>query len=108
MSLSNGRKPREIYVDRGKQFISKAFDRICEKNEIRLIVGRPYNPKARGKLEGFHKILYKELISQVQFKDLEHAQQEIDLFRDYYNNKRLQGGIGYVPPVRRYNKIQKQ
>lgn len=104
IALSNGRVPREIYVDKGRQFISKAFRRICVDNNIKLIVGRPFNPKARGKIEGFHKILWKELISQVHFEDLEHAQKEIDKFREYYNNKRPQGGIGYIPPVERYNK----
>ncbi|MDI6916780.1 MAG: DDE-type integrase/transposase/recombinase [Thermoplasmatales archaeon] len=99
-----GRKPRDIYVDRGKQFISNAFKLICKEKGIRLIIGRPYNPKARGKIEGFHKILYKELISQVQFRDLEHTQQEVDKFRKYYNNKRPHGGIAYIPPPRRYNK----
>jgi transposase InsO family protein len=103
-ALSNGRTPREIYVDRGKQFISKVFRKVCEDNHVKLIVGRPFNPKARGKIEGFHKILWKELISQVHFRDLEHAQKEIDKFREYYNNKRPQGGIGYIPPARRYNK----
>lgn len=103
-ALSNGRTPREIYVDRGKQFISKAFRKICKDNNIKLIIGRPFNPKARGKIEGFHKILWKELISQVHFVDLEHAQKETDKFRGYYNNKRPQGGIGYIPPTKRYNK----
>lgn len=103
-ALSNGRTPREIYVDRGKQFISNAFRRLCDESGIKLIVGRPFNPKARGKIEGFHKIAYRELISQVHFRSLEHAQQEIDKFREYYNNRRPQGGIGYIPPARRYNK----
>lgn len=107
-ALSNGRTPREIYVDRGKQFISKVFHKICDDSKIKLIVGRPFNPKARGKIESFHKILWKELISQVHFKDLEHAQKEIDKFREYYNNKRPQGGIGYIPPTKRYNKTKKE
>jgi len=46
----------------------------------------------------------KKLITQVQFRDLEHAQQEIDKFREYYNNKRPHGDIAYTPPARRYNK----
>ncbi len=62
-----------VYVDKGRQFISKAFRRICVDNNIKLIVGRSFNPKAKGKIEGFHKILWKELISQVHFRDLEHA-----------------------------------
>lgn len=107
-ALSNGRTPREIYVDRGRQFISNVFRKLCEDNNIKLIIGRPFNPKARGKIEGFHKILWKELITQVHFRDLEHAQQEIDKFRRYYNNKRPHGGINYEQPVKRYNNPSKQ
>jgi len=47
-ALSTGRKPEALYVDNGRGFIAKSFRSFCEKNEIKLIVGRPYNPKARG------------------------------------------------------------
>jgi len=102
MALAKGRIPASIYVDNGKQFIGKDFREFCLEHGIKLIIGRPFNPKARGKVEGFHKILHKELIAQVWFRDLGHAQAELDKFRDYYNNKRPQGGIGYNPPSTRY------
>lgn len=103
-ALAKGRTPASIYVDNGKQFIGHDFREFCLEQGIKLIVGRPFNPKARGKVEGFHKILHKELINQVWFRDLKHAQEELDRFRDYYNNKRPQGGIGYHPPSTRYLK----
>jgi len=102
IALSNGRIPGAIYVDKGRQFISNVFRKLCDESSIKLIIGRPFNPRARGKIEGFHKILWKELISQVHFRDLKHAQQEIDKFRKYYNNKRPHGGINYEQPVKRY------
>jgi transposase InsO family protein len=101
-ALAKGRIPDSVYVDNGKQFIGRDFREFCLDSGIKLIVGRPFNPRARGKVEGFHKILHKELINQVWFRDLNHAQDELDKFRDYYNNKRPQGGIGYNPPVSRY------
>jgi transposase InsO family protein len=101
-ALAGGRLPASVYVDNGRQFTGNDFREFCREQGIKLIVGRPFNPKARGKVEGFHKILHKELISQVWFRDLNHAQEELDKFRGYYNNKRPQGGIGYKPPSSRY------
>ena len=68
--MKTGRKPRALYVDNGRRFIAKKFREFCEREGIRLIVGRPYNPKARGKIEAFFKIMYRELISQVVFSEL--------------------------------------
>lgn len=103
-ALATGRKPVALYVDNGKQFIAKAFRSFCEKNEIKLIVGRPYNPRARGKIEAFFKIMYRELISQVMFSDLDHAQLELSRFQGKYNKVRRHGGIGWVVPAERYFK----
>jgi transposase InsO family protein len=101
-ALATGRKPKALYVDNGRQFIAKAFRQFCEDNGIKLIVGRPYNPKARGKIEAFFKIMYRELISQVVFSDLDHAQLELNRFQGKYNKVRRHGGIGWVVPAERY------
>jgi len=31
-------------------------------------------------------------------------QEQINKFRNYYNNKSLHGRISYIPPAKRYNK----
>lgn len=103
-ALAIDRKPNALYVDNGRQFIAKAFRGFCEKNGIKLIVGRPYNPRARGKIEAFFKIMYRELISQVTFCDLDHAQLELSRFQGKYNKVRRHGGIGWVVPAERYFK----
>jgi len=100
--LKTGRKPGALYVDNGRQFTAKKFREFCERQGIRLIVGRPYNPKARGKIEAFFKIMYRELISQVMFSDLDHAQLELSRFQGKYNRVRRHGGIGWVTPAERY------
>jgi len=103
-ALKTGRKPRAIYVDNGRQFIAKSFREFCEKNDIKLIVGRPYNPQARGKIEAFFKIMYRELISQVMFSGLDHARLELSRFQGKYNTVRRHGGIGWIVPAERYFK----
>ncbi|GBE17448.1 integrase core domain protein [archaeon BMS3Abin16] len=106
-ALGTGRKPRAIYVDNGRQFIAKSFRQFCENNDIKLIVGRPYNPQGRGKIEAFFKIMHRELISQVVFSDLDHAHLELSRFRGKYNNVRRHGGIGWIVPAQRYFKEMK-
>ena len=40
-ALRTGRIPREIYLDNGKQFVSKVFKAEAQKNGIKLIFRRP-------------------------------------------------------------------
>ena len=58
-ALRKGRIPKSIYLDNGTQFISKLFKAEAEKYGIKLIFGRPYHPQGRGKIEGYHKIMYR-------------------------------------------------
>jgi transposase InsO family protein len=102
-ALRSGRRPKAVYVDNGTCFIAKDFKRFCERQEIRIIYGRPYNPKGRGKLERFHGALFRELISQKRFRSLSHFRREMWLFRRSYNKERLHGGIEWKTPAEVYN-----
>ena len=48
-ALRAGRIPREIYLDNGKQFVSKIFKAEAQKHGIKLIFGGLYNPRGRGR-----------------------------------------------------------
>lgn len=76
-ALRKGRKPREIYFDNGKQFISKTFKQEAAKQGIKLIYGKPHNPRGRGKIENYHRALYRELICLKEFKSLSHFRREL-------------------------------
>jgi transposase InsO family protein len=80
--LSDSKKtiPREIYIDNGKQFVSKVFKAGVQKHGIKLIFGRPYNPRRRGKIERYHKTLYQELITLKEFRSLSHFKRELCTF----------------------------
>lgn len=43
-ALRRGRIPKQIYLDNGKQFISRLFKAEAKKYDIKLIFGRPYHP----------------------------------------------------------------
>ena len=97
-ALKGGRKPRALYVDNGKCFIAADFRAFCREQKIRVIYGRPYNPRGRGKLERFHGTLTQELITRVRFASLAHCRRELWLYRRGYNKLRLHGGIEWRTP----------
>jgi putative transposase len=100
---SRGRTPRELYLDNGKQFIAKEFKREARSHGIRLIFGRPYHPRGRGKIESYHKVLWSELISQVRFESMPHFRRELKKFDKRYNNWRKSEALDWQTPASIYN-----
>jgi transposase InsO family protein len=102
-ALRAGRKPGQIYLDNGKQFIAKDFKAEAKKNGIKLIFGKPYNPRGRGKIEKYHGVLYQELICRKQFKSLSHFRRELWKFDQKYNHWRKQEALGWQTPASIYH-----
>lgn len=102
-ALKKGRLPREVYLDNGKQFIAKDFKAEARGHGIKLIYGKPYHPRGRGKIEGYHKALYRELITQVEFTSLSHFRAELRKFDRSYNEWRKQEIHGWQTPASVYN-----
>lgn len=101
-ALRNGRIPKQIYLDNGKQFVSKDFKKEAEKHGIKLIFGKPYHPRGRGKIEAYHKALYRELIAIKQFKSLSDFRKHLWNFDNQYNNWRKQESLGWQTPASIY------
>lgn len=102
-ALRKGRKPKQIYVDNGKQFIAKEFKQEARKHKIKLIYGKPHNPQGRGKIERYHKVLHQELISQITFESLSHFRQKLWKFDQQYNHWRKQQIHGWQTPASIYH-----
>lgn len=102
-ALHGGRTPREIYLDNGKQFIAKLFKEEARKHGIKLIYGKPYHPRGRGKIEKYHGKLYRELIAVKHFRSLSHFRKELRRFDYRYNNWRKQKPLGWQTPASVYH-----
>ena len=105
-ATKSGRKPKAIYVDNGSCFIAKEFRHFCEEHIIKVIYGRPYHPRGRGKLERFHGVLTQELVDRVRFRSLGHFRRELYPFHRRYNHVRLHVGIGWKTPAEVYNDLK--
>lgn len=101
-ALRAGRMPRAIYLDNGTQFIAKTFKAEAEKHKIKLIFGRPYHPRGRGKIEAYHKVLYRELISLKKFKSVSDFRKRLWKFDKMYNYWRKQQILGWQTPASVY------
>lgn len=102
-SLFKRRIPKQIYLDNGKQFVAKDFKNEAEKYGIKLIFGKPYHPRGRGKIEHYHKVLYRELITLKKFNSLSDFRKELWKFDQKYNNWRKQEILGWQTPASVYN-----
>jgi len=101
-ALRKKRKPRQIYLDNGKQFVAKVFKNKAKEYGIKLIFGKPYHPRGRGKIEKYHGKLYRELIAIKQFRSLAHFRRELWRFDRQYNNWRKQEPLGWQTPASVY------
>ena len=102
-ALSKGRIPREVYLDNAKQFTAKEFKAELSKYHIKPIYGKPYHPRGRGKIESYHKVLYRELITQVRFTSLSHFKRELRKFDRKYNCWRKHQGLAWKTPATVYS-----
>jgi transposase InsO family protein len=113
--LSHHGVPEQILTDNGKVFTGKlarkratvAFDRICLGNGIRHLLTAPYSPTTTGKIERLHKTMRKELFDGGRFTSIEAAQAELDAWVGHYNGDREHQAIGDVPPIRRFELVEK-
>jgi transposase InsO family protein len=80
-ALSNGRTPRQILSDHGTQYWSNdgpgRFTNFCERHGIEHIQGSIGKPTTQGKIERFFQTFQRYY---PRFDD-------VDRFREYYNNK---------------------
>jgi transposase InsO family protein len=86
------------YYRGGKVLLESELERlgIVFKNS------RPYHPQTCGKVERLHQTLKKFLAKQPPATTLEELQEQLDRFRDYYNNIRPHRALGGRTPLQAF------
>jgi putative transposase len=57
--------PLAIYVDQAKVYTAKQFDTICATLGIQRILGTPYYPEGRGKIERFFQFVQSDFLPEL-------------------------------------------
>ncbi|NOR83253.1 MAG: DDE-type integrase/transposase/recombinase [Ardenticatenales bacterium] len=58
-------RPLAIYVDQGKVYTSKQLNTICATLGIQRILGTPYYPEGRGKIERFFQFVQSDFLPEL-------------------------------------------
>ena len=92
-------KPKAIRSDNGPEFISHHYQQWAQKHGIKLLYIQPGNPQQNAYIERFNRTMRYELLNQILFESLEHAQIEATNWLWCYNNKRPHMSLGGFTPV---------
>ena len=86
------KNPLEIEVrnDNDKRFSAKIIQEFFKENHLNQVFTHPYTPQENGHIESFHGILSTHLKRRT-FWSIQELEQDLILFREKYNNKRLHG-----------------
>ncbi len=91
--------PEVIQCDQGTEFTSKALDHWAYWNQVKLDFSRPGKPTDNAVAESFLASLRRECLTLHWFADLEEAQEQLERWRDDYNNVRPHSSLGDLPPA---------
>ena len=87
----------EIRNDNDKRFSAKMVQDFFKENHLHQVFTHPYTPQENGHIESFHSILSKHL-KPYSFWSLSELEQNLILFYESYNNKRIHASIAYTSP----------
>jgi putative transposase len=94
--------PLIIRSDNGPQFTSHRFHIEVSKLKIEHERIPCKTPNKNAHIESYHRIMQDELFNRTEFRSYADAYQAVNKFVYDYNNKRLHGSLGDIPPAEYY------
>jgi len=98
-----------VMSDNGSEFKGSLkeehpFEVFCRELGVEHIYTRPYRPQTNGKIEAFNKILKNEFFYPNTFENEKDLMSNLGNFLFEYNHLRRHGGLNYITP---FDKLQK-
>lgn len=89
-----------LHSDQGTLYNSPKFQKELEKNNFIQSMSRKGTPIDNSPMESFFSTLKSEVIYNplVKIESYEDLIKELEEYFEYYNNKRIQKGLGYLTP----------
>lgn len=91
-------KPQSIVCDNGTEFTSKAMFFWAKPLNVRLAFIQPGKPTQNAFVESFNGKFRAACLNQHWFRDLAEAREEINQWRQHYNEVRPHSALNYLPP----------
>ena len=87
----------EVRNDNDKRFSATLIQDYFKENHLNQVFTHPYTPQENGHIESFHNILGKNLKPYL-FWELDELENNLEIFYEKYNNKRLHSSVADLPP----------
>lgn len=105
--------PSAVLSDNGAQFVGlrqgyTQFEKWLMCLDVLPVHGRVRHPQTQGKIERFHRTLKDELLKNKAFDDIAHADREIQMWREKYNNVRPHEALNMLTPADVYEKSNRE
>lgn len=91
--------PVYLRSDNGPEFVAAAIQEWLADHHIQTAYIEPGKPWQNGINENFNGRLRDECLNLELFYGLADARWTIEAYRRYFNEQRLHGALGYVPPA---------
>lgn len=88
-----------LHSDQGWQYQHKQYQRMLKVKGIRQSMSRKGNCLDNAVAENFFVLLKSELLYLQKFHSMQHFQQELIDYLDYYNNRRIKAKLKGLPPA---------
>lgn len=92
-------KPREIRVDNGPEFISKALQKWASKNNIKLKYIQPGSPTQNAFIERFNRFFREDILDAYLFNDLTQVRHLAWEWMTDYNETHPHKSLGGISPL---------
>lgn len=93
-----GRKPLQIRVDNGPEFIAKSLKYWCSENGVKLNYIQPGKPTQNGLIERLNKTCRLELLNQYLFKTMSEVEEKATKWWLEYNEIRPHQALNNISP----------
>lgn len=105
--------PASTLTDNGRVYTARfgggrnAFEYLLPLLGVTQKNGSPNHPQTQGKIERFHQTQKRWLTAHPAARSLTELQQQLDTFRDYYNEHRPHRALDRQPPAQAYRATPK-
>jgi putative transposase len=91
--------PLMLHSDQGWHYQMKSYQRTLKQNGITQSMSRKGNCYDNCVIENFFGLLKTEFFHNQSFTLVEHFQEELEIYIDYYNNRRIKVKLKELSPV---------
>jgi transposase InsO family protein len=92
--------PLSVYVDRAKVYTAKQFDTLCASLGVQRILGTPYYPEGRGKIERFFQFVQADFLPELNRSEvttLPELNQSLLAWLEVVYHRKLHSETGQSP-----------